>query len=122
MAAHGLIDGRTLCLQVRADWQQKLRDRRREAREVERRRAEEAAAAAAAVEAAAAAERARAERAEAQRAEQERGAAARQSSVLPQLEAAEAGWARLRAATGGGTPEEVVACWQGEQQRPRVMS
>lgn len=103
---------------MRADWRKKLRDRRREAREVERRRGEEAAAAAAVAAAAAEAERAQRERAEAQRAVQELGAAAAaRSAVLPQLEAAEVAWGRVRASTGGATAEEAVACWRGGSGR-----
>lgn len=100
-------------LQVRGDWQAKLRDQRKVGRDIQRRRESEARAAEAA--AAAAAERAEAEAERSTRSEREREAReARLSAVVPQLEALEVTWARLHALTASSSAEGVIAFWQGE--------
>lgn len=102
--------------QVRADWQKKLRDRHKEVRQMERRMAAEAAEAAVREEEAAKqAQREEQQRAEARRKEQALEAEACAPEAVEGLQALELLWCQLESLSGGKTPEEVAACWQGKE-------
>ena len=101
---------------TRRDWQRRLRTRRRDVKAVERRLADEGADEAQRAQQAAEQEERVARALEQLRAKEEAEAAAAYSpAVLEKLHAAEVAWGKLRAAAGGaGTPQDIIAAWQGK--------
>ncbi|KAL4440036.1 hypothetical protein ABPG75_003037 [Micractinium tetrahymenae] len=97
--------------QVRGDWGKKLRDRRKEVRELEKRKSEDDQRKQ--QQAAIVAEKARIEQEKSAKTKSERDAAnARLSVVVPQLEALEATWARLHGICGANDAEELLTYWK----------
>ena len=85
---------------------------------MERRLADEAAEAAAQeVAAAQRTQQAELERAEEMKKQQALRAEAWSPAAVERLQAAEALWARLRSLSGGSTPQDIVAAWQGILRR-----
>lgn len=98
--------------QVRSDWQAKLKDRRKEVRELERRRENDAQRQE--QEEGALAEKERAEQDKSARHQRQQEAQqARLSAMAPQLDAMETLWTRLHAITAASSSDDVITCWQG---------
>ncbi|KAL4854466.1 hypothetical protein ACK3TF_004820 [Chlorella vulgaris] len=106
--------------QMRSDWSKKLKDRRKEVRELERRRFEDEKRKAA-VEALAA-EKSRLEQDKVDRSRTDKEAATRRlSAVVPELEMLEATWGSMHGVCGAGSPEDLIQYWQDVKAKEAFM-
>lgn len=106
--------------ETRQDWQRKLRERRREVRELKKRQQKDREKEV----------RRREKQLEKERAEREAGAKIRMEqeayelqiqSLAPKIEAMEASWNRLRTISGAETPNDVIAFWEGLRAKEASM-
>ncbi|KAK9808645.1 hypothetical protein WJX72_001158 [[Myrmecia] bisecta] len=119
-AERDLAHLKQMCTESKKDWARKLKDRRREVRDMERRQNKEKDRE----------ERKKVKAMERERIEKERQAKAKMEeeaydmqlqALQPKLEAMEASWYRLHTISGADTPEEVIAYWEGLRSKEENM-
>lgn len=106
--------------EARLDWQKKLRERRREVRELKKRQQKQREREMKLREKQLEKERQEKE-AELKRKMEQEAYEMRVQALAPKVEAMEASWNRIRTISGADTPEEVIAYWEGLKAKEESM-